>query len=127
MKDIHRPTDSELEILNILWEVGPSSVRVIHDKLTEKKDIFYTTTLKTMQVMYEKGLLERDTSSRSHIYSSLVSKDKVQKSIVSRIKETVFGGSTGQLVISAIGNGNPSKEELEIIKSLIDKLEEDND
>ncbi len=127
MKKIHKPTDSELEILNILWTVGPASVRVIHERLSETKNIFYTTTLKTMQIMLEKGLLDRDISTRSHIYAPKVSKTDIQKNIVGRLKDTVFGGSLGQLIISAIGQGKPSKEELETIKSLIDQIEKDND
>ncbi len=121
-----KPTDSELEILQILWAAGPSTVRLVHEQLSEKKNVFYTTTLKTMQVMTEKGLLERDTSSRSHIYSPKVNKEEIQTTLITKLKDTVFGGSASQLIISAIGNQKPSKEDLEHIKLLIEKLTEDD-
>ena len=126
MSKLLKPTDAELEVLQVLWSKGPSSVRTVHEALSEHKSTFYTTTLKTMQVMLDKGLLDRDTSARSHIYSSNVSQGQVQRSIVSRIKDTVFGGSMSQLIISAIGQDRPTKEELDKIKSMIDKLEQDD-
>ena len=118
-----KPTDAELEILNILWEKGGCSVRTVHDILTEQKDVFYTTTLKTMQVMTDKGLLDRDTSHRSHIYFAKVMKDEIQESLLGKVVDSVFGGSTAKLILSAIGHQKPSKEELAEIKSILDQIE----
>ena len=123
----HKPTEAELEILQVLWSHGPSSVRFVHEQLSDKKEVFYTTTLKTMQVMHEKGLLSRDTSSRSHIYTSEVSKVSVQATLLSRFKETVFGGSTSQLILSALGSESIRKEELEALKSLINQIEDESE
>ena len=106
-----KPTDSELEILQVLWLHGPSTVRFVHNSLVKEQPTTYTTTLKTMQVMFDKGLLERDASQRSHIYSAAVSKVNIQTDIISKLKSTVFDGSTSQLVISAIGQDKPSKKE----------------
>ena len=120
-----KPTESELEILRIIWARGPSTVRQIHDELSTEKDIFYTTTLKTMQVMHDKELLSRDTSSRSHIYAALISAESLQKSMLDKLKKTVFGGSTEQLILSAIGSDQLRPSDLETLKSIIDKLDED--
>lgn len=125
MSQAPKPTESELEILRIIWDNGPCTVRLVHEQLSEVKDVFYTTTLKTMQVMHEKGLLARDTSSRSHVYNSAISSEVIQKSMIQKFKDTVFGGSTEQLILSAIGTDKPSKADLDILKSIIDKLEDD--
>lgn len=125
MKKHFKPTESELEILRILWDQGSSTVRTIHEQLSTIKDVFYTTTLKTMQVMHEKGLLKRDTSTRSHIYTAAVSSSVIQKNMIQKFKDTVFGGSTEQLILSALGTDKPSKKDLEMLKSIIDKLEDD--
>lgn len=122
MKKNYKPTDSELEILQILWTKGPSSVRDVHEQLSEKKSVFYTTTLKTMQVMHDKGILGRDTSSRSHIYSAKIHKTAVQNTMIERLKDSVFGGSMSELILSAIGNQKPDEKDLAEIKSLINKL-----
>ena len=122
-----KPTDSELEILNIIWEKGPSSVRDIHSILSEKRDLYYTTTLKTMQLMAEKGLLSRDTTQRSHIYHVNINKSDVEKNLIDKLANTVFKGSASQLIMSALGHSKPSKVELEEIKSLIEKLDQNED
>ena len=122
-----KPTDSELEILNIIWEKGPSSVRDIHSILSEKRDLYYTTTLKTMQLMAEKGLLSRDTTQRSHIYHVNINKSDVEKNLIDKLANTVFKGSASQLIMSALGHSKPSKIELEEIKSLIEKLDQNED
>ena len=121
----NKPTDSELEILALLWQNGPSSVREVHEALSSSKDVFYTTTLKTMQVMLDKGFVDRDTSSRSHIYRALISQSSVQKNLLQKLKQNVFGGSTEQLILSALGTDQPSDEDLELIQSLIDKMKND--
>ena len=119
-----KTTDSELEILDLLWQNGPSSVRDIHSLLSQKRERYYTTTLKTMQLMHEKGMLDRDTSQRSHVYSVKINKDDVEKSLIDKLANSVFKGSAGQLIMSALGHSTPSKEELEEIKALINKLDQ---
>lgn len=120
-----KPTEAELEILKTLWEYGPSSVREVHDKLAGSKEVFYTTTLKTMQVMATKGLLLRDTSQRSHIYSPAIRQQDVQKKLMDNLINTAFSGSAAKLVISALGNSKPSQEELDQIRSLLEKYNGD--
>ena len=120
-----KPTDSELEILNLLWEKGPSSVRDVHNILSLKRDLFYTTTLKTMQLMTEKGLLTRDTTQRSHIYHVNINKADVEKNLINKLANSVFKGSASQLIMSALGHSKPTKDELEEIKALIEKLDQD--
>ncbi|MFY0591550.1 BlaI/MecI/CopY family transcriptional regulator [Roseivirga sp.] len=121
-----KPTESELEILRILWSKGPSSVRVVNEIINESKDSGYTTTLKIMQIMAQKGLVERDESSRTHIYSTEIREEKVQSAMLDRLMDTAFGGSASQLVLNALGRGDASKQELEQIKALIKKLEDGN-
>jgi len=118
-----KPTDSELEILALLWEHGPSSVRDIHSQLSTKRDLYYTTTLKTMQLMTEKGILSRNTTQRSHIYYVIIEKKDVEKNLIEKLANTVFEGSASQLIMSVLGNSTPSKSELEEIKALIEKID----
>ncbi|OEK06961.1 BlaI/MecI/CopY family transcriptional regulator [Roseivirga misakiensis] len=121
-----KPTESELEILRILWAKGPSSVRAVNDIINESKDSGYTTTLKIMQIMVQKGLVDRDESSRTHIYRALIGQEKVQTAMLDKLMDTAFGGSASQLVLQALGRGDTSKQELEEIKALIKKLENGN-
>lgn len=118
-----KPTESELEILRVLWEKGPSTVREVHEVLEQSKDAGYTTTLKLMQIMHEKGLLNRDTSSKTHIYSSVVSQENTQRQLLDKMIDTVFNGSASQLVLQALGNHKSSKEELDRIKQYLDEIE----
>lgn len=118
-----RPTDSELEILAFLWQQGPSTVRQVHDFLAKTKDAGYTTTLKLMQIMQEKGLLSRTEEARSHIYTAQVSEEETQQSLLGRFVETAFRGSAAQLVMQALGNHETSAEELDEIRNLLDNLE----
>ena len=120
-----KPTSAELEILNILWDTGPTSVRDVHTQLSEFRDVFYTTTLKTMQVMVSKGLLDRDTSQRAHIYQPLVARQDIEKDLIAGLLHSAFSGSTSRLIISAIGHGKPTADELKEIRSLIDKIDKD--
>ena len=117
-----KPTDSELEILNILWEKGPSTVRDIHDELEKTKDAGYTTTLKLMQIMHEKGLLKRDPTNKSHVYTANVSQEKTQGQLVKRMIDNVFNGSASQLVMQALGHHKANAAELEEIKKYLDDL-----
>jgi len=120
-----KPTESEMEILQVLWELGPSSVRGVHDVLSETKDSGYTTTLKLMQIMNEKGLLNRNDESKTHIYSSAVKKESVQKQVVSKMINGLFKGSSAKLVMHALGNHRASKEEIIEIKKYLDEIEND--
>ncbi len=120
-----QPTDSELVILQVLWSDGPSTVRVVNEKLnaTSKKEIGYTTTLKLMQLMAEKGLVCRDTSSRTHIYAAAYARESVQKNLLRRFVDSTFGGSAAGLVLRALGDRQTSPEEMAEIKRLIETLE----
>ena len=120
-----KPTETELEILNILWQEGPSSVRIVNEKMNEQKEVGYTTTLKLMQLMAQKGLVKRDESKRTHIYNAAVKAKDLQQTMVNKLMNAVFSGSAGQLALSALGNGKASKQELDEIKALIEQLEND--
>lgn len=117
-----RPTESELEILQILWEKKKATVREVHEQLSLSKDSGYTTTLKLMQIMFEKGIVTRDDSSKTHVYMPHISKDSTQKQMVGKMVDALFGGSTSQLVMQALGSTPPSKEELEEIQKILDNL-----
>jgi len=117
-----KPTESELEILRILWEKGTASVREVHEELSKTKEAGYTTTLKLMQIMFDKGLVLRDDSVKSHIYQAAVTKDRTQKHMLGKMINTLFGGSTTELVLQALGNHTATKEELEEIERLINNL-----
>lgn len=119
-----KPTESELEILQILWTRGLATVREVHEELAKTKDAGYTTTLKLMQIMNEKGIVKRDDSMRTHVYQAAVNKEKTQKHILGKMIDSLFGGSPTQLVIQALGDDNhkASREELEKIQQLLDSL-----
>lgn len=117
-----KPTESELEILQVLWGRDTASVREVHEELAKNKDVGYTTTLKLMQIMHEKGLVKRDDSFKTHIYQAAVSKEKTQKHLLGKMINTLFGGSPTELVIQALGNHKASPQELEEIQQLLDNL-----
>lgn len=117
-----KPTESELEILQILWEKGDSTVREVHEILERNKEAGYTTTLKLMQIMHEKGLVSRDTSSKTHIYRALVSQQKTQQQLVNKMIDNVFNGSAARLVMQALGNHTASEDEINSIKKYLDEL-----
>lgn len=117
-----KPTESELEILQILWKKGTASVREVHEELLETKEAGYTTTLKLMQIMHEKGLVKRDDSIKTHIYQAAVSKEKTQKHLVGKMIDSLFGGSSTELVMQALGNHKASADELEEIQRMLDNL-----
>lgn len=119
-----KPTESELEILQILWEKGQCTVREVHEILTVSKEAGYTTTLKLMQIMHEKGLVKRDTSSKTHLYTALASQQKTQQHLVSKLIDNAFNGSAAKLVMQALGNHNSSKDEIDAIKKYLDELEQ---
>lgn len=119
MEQIIKPTEAEMEILNILWADGPATVREVHEKLALTKDAGYTTTLKQMQVMLEKKLVDRDASSKTHVYKALVNKEQTQGQFLQRMIDTVFNGSAMNMVMQALGNKKTSKAEVELIKAYL--------
>lgn len=121
-----RPTESELEILNILWDKGPCSVRTVHDIIEQTKASGYTTTLKLMQIMLDKGLVQRDTKTRTHIYRANISKQNTQNQLIDKMVNTIFNGNRIQMVMQALGNHNADAAELEAIRKYLDKIENNN-
>jgi predicted transcriptional regulator len=117
-----KPTESELEILQILWQKGESTVREVHEIIEKNKTVGYTSTLKLMQIMHEKGLVSRDTSSRTHIYTALLNREKTQGQILKRMIDNVFDGSAAEMVMQALGNQKTNPEEIEQIKTFLEKL-----
>ncbi|RZK76043.1 MAG: BlaI/MecI/CopY family transcriptional regulator [Pedobacter sp.] len=120
--NISKPTESELEILQILWQKGDCTVREVHEILEKIKNAGYTTTLKLMQIMHEKGLVARDTTSKTHIYKALINQQKTQQQLVNKMIDNVFNGSAARLVMQALGNHSASKEEIDSIKDYLDQL-----
>ena len=118
-----KPTDSELEILAVLWRLKRASVRQIHEMLSATKDTGYTTTLKLLQIMHGKGLVKRDEQNRSHIYTAAITEKDTQKSLLKGFMSTAFGGSAKNLVMQALGQGKPSTEEINEIRAFLDQLE----
>lgn len=123
-KKLPKPTESELAILQILWQAGPSSVRFVNEQLNKQREVGYTTTLKLMQIMLDKGLVARDAQSRTHIYTAAVSEANMQKQLLKKFVDTTFRGSAIKMVMQALGNHKTSSEELEEIKALIKKIED---
>lgn len=120
-----KPTESELEILQVLWNEQSATVRTVHEELSKTKDSGYTTTLKLMQIMHEKGLVTRNDSSKTHIYQPAVSREKTQKQFLNKMINTLFAGSSANLVLQALGGHDASKEELEKIQELISLLKKE--
>lgn len=122
MKKQFKPTEGELEILQVLWVNGQATVREVHENILKYKEAGYTTTLKLMQIMFEKGLVSRDDSSKTHIYTATVSREKTQNQFLGKMIHNLFGGSSTQLVMQALGNHSPNKDELDEIQALLDNL-----
>lgn len=120
-----RPTDSELEILQVLWEQGACTVREVNDTLSLRRDVGYTTTLKLMQIMHEKGLLEREKDGKGHVYSTVVQREATQRALLDRFLENAFGGSAMQLVLQTLGGHKASPAEIDQIRAYLDTLEND--
>lgn len=120
-----KPTESELEILQILWNEKNATVRCVHEELSKTKDSGYTTTLKLMQIMHEKGLVTRNDSSKTHIYQPAVSRESTQKQFLNKMIDTLFAGSSANLVMQALGAHDASNEELERIQSLLNELKKE--
>ncbi len=121
--EIPRPTDAELEILSVLWDQGACTVRVVHDVLSQHRDMGYTTILKIMQIMFEKGLVTRDDSQRSHVYRARQKEQTTQRILLTDLVSRAFGGSTEKLVMQALSAKKASKEELAEIRRLLNELE----
>ncbi len=122
-ENINLPTDSELEILNILYEFGPQNVRFVNDEINKLREVGYTSTLKTMQIMMEKQMLHRVIIDRIHIYSPVQKEEETQRAVVHNLMEKAFRGNAASLVMNLLGNQETSKEELAQIKTLIETLE----
>jgi predicted transcriptional regulator len=118
-----KPTESELEILQIIWFKKEATVREVHDTLAKKKTVGYTTTLKLMQIMFEKGLLTRNTDTKSHLYEAAVSQDKTQKLMLNKVIDSLFLGSSVDLVMQALGNKKTSKKDLDQIRKYLKQLD----
>jgi predicted transcriptional regulator len=118
------PTKSEMDVLQILWQHGPSTVRFVHDTLNEQKEaVQYTSTLKLMQVMTEKGMLTRDESSMKHIYSAALEENKTKGNMLTRFVDSMYEGSVSNLMVALVGNDKTSEKELEVLKEMLKKLD----
>ena len=117
-----KPTEGELEILQVLWQKGAATVREVHETILQSKEAGYTTTLKLMQIMFEKGLVVRDDRAKTHIFRANVSKESTQNQFVGKMINSLFGGSSTQLVMNALGSQPHSKAELDEIQQLLDNL-----
>lgn len=119
------PTKSELEILKVLWQHGPSTVRFVNDELNKvTREVQYTSTLKLMQIMVEKGLLNRDESQMKHVYSAAVEETKTKSVLLDRFVDSLFNGSAASLMLQLLGNKKTSKKELEAIRELINQMDQ---
>jgi len=117
-----KPTESELEILAVLWQNKTATVRTVHEELAKTKEAGYTTTLKLMQIMHEKGLVTRNTQSKTHIYTPAIDKQKTQMQIVNKMITNLFAGSPAEMVMQALGGNKTTPVELQKIEELIETL-----
>ncbi|HEU4470191.1 MAG TPA: BlaI/MecI/CopY family transcriptional regulator [Flavisolibacter sp.] len=117
------PTKGEMDILQVLWEHGPSTVRFVNDELNKEKETLYTSTLKLLQLMYEKGMVERDSSAMTHVYTAALKEDATKKAMLKRFVNNVFKGSPADLMVQLLGTKKLSKEELSLLKDLVKKIE----
>jgi predicted transcriptional regulator len=125
IEKILKPTESELEILQVLWNEKAATVRFVHEELSKNKESGYTTTLKLLQIMHEKGLVTRNESNKTHIYHPAISREQTQKQFLNKMINTLFAGSSANLVLQALGGHNASSEELEKIQVLINQLKKE--
>src|SRR4051812_35651700 len=118
-KSLPEPTKAELEILQVLWEFGPSTVRFVNDKLNEQREVNYTSTLKQMQILTEKGILKRDESQMKHIYIPVEAEAKTKDQLLDKFIHTLYKGSASNRVMQLLGNEKTSKEDIDKIKKLL--------
>ncbi|AII52875.1 MULTISPECIES: BlaI/MecI/CopY family transcriptional regulator [Hymenobacter] len=123
-KPIPKPTDSELEILQVLWQHGPSTVRFVNDQLSQKREVGYTTTLKILQLMLDKVLVLREDDSKTHVYRAAVREEETQGLLLDRFVDAAFGGSAMKLVMQALGTRSTSSDELAQIRGLLNEIEQ---
>ena len=119
-----RPTDAELAILRVLWERGSSTVRQVHEALADTRETGYTTTLKLMQIMADKGLVKRNETERTHVYAAIAGQEQTQRQLVQDLVDRAFGGSAAQLVLRALSSDGATDAELKEIRKLIDDYRE---
>lgn len=124
-KQTPRPTDSELAILRVLWQRGASTVREVHDELNRTSESGYTTVLKMLQIMTEKGLVTRDESQRAHVYVARESEQRTQRRLLGDLADRAFGGSPARLVMQALSGSKATPEELTAIRELIRRMEDE--
>jgi BlaI family penicillinase repressor len=119
------PTKAQLEILQVLWKFGPSTVRFVNDQLNQQKEepLSYTSTLKLMQIMLEKEMLLRDESNMTHIYSPALEEQKTKKVVLDKFVDTMYGGSVKNLMLELLGNDQTSNKDWDTIKDLLNKLD----
>jgi predicted transcriptional regulator len=118
-----RPTDAELAILRVLWERGPSTVRQVFEVLSAERELGYTTALKMLQIMHEKGLVQRDVTDRTHVFSATQTQVQTQRNLLDDLLEKAFGGSSLSLVMQALATRKASREELAEIRRMLDQAE----
>lgn len=123
MSTPNKPTEAELEILQVLWQHGEATVREVNDVLNIQREVGYTTTLKLMQIMLEKGILTRIEDARSHVYKAAIAEDETQNILLNKFVDSTFRGSAMKLVMQALGNHQATKQELDDLKKLIEDLE----
>lgn len=123
---MNNPTPSELEVLNILWELQEANTQAVNERLNLKRQVGYTTTLKTMQVMFEKGLLDRRKEGKSHVYFPLIQESVAKGNLLTKFVNNTFGGSASNLMMQLLGNKNVSQDEIAQIKTFIKEIEDKN-
>jgi BlaI family transcriptional regulator, penicillinase repressor len=125
METFQKPTESELEVLKVLWQMGRATVKQVNEEINKTKETGYTTTLKIMQIMFEKGLLSKNADGKQHIFEAKIGEEDTQKSLLNRFIDSTFQGNAMSLVMQALGNHHASEEELSELKKLIQQLEQD--
>jgi predicted transcriptional regulator len=123
MQPTPRPTDAELAILRVLWERGPSTVRQVFEALSLERDLGYTTALKMLQIMHEKGLVQRDDSDRTHVFTASQTQSQTQRTLLDDLLDKAFGGSSMSLVMQALATRKASREDLAEIRKMLDQAE----
>lgn len=122
-----QPTAAEIEVLQILWQHGPLAVKDVHERFAAERDVKYTTTLKTMQVMFERGFLSRESAGRKHIYAAAVAQEATQNSLLDTFLKRTFRGSAKSLAMRALGNYKTTKDDIDELKAMIERLENEQD